>query len=172
MPLGVRGAREEAADGFPLLFSVALPALRAALRSGDAEAALVETLFVLIARLDDTNLLHRGGRDGLAFACREASAFLDAGSVSRSGWQDRAVAIHRAFVIRRLSPGGAADMLAAAWFVHRIESIRMSFGGCARQGTIAGDALRARRPGERRTRLAHLRARSRAQPRRNHRRRR
>lgn len=120
---GVRGARQEAADGFPLLFTVALPALRAALRGGDADAALVETLFVLIARLDDTNLLHRGGLDGLAFARREASAFLDAGSVGRPGWQDRAVAIHRTFVARRLSPGGAADMLAAAWFVHRVESI-------------------------------------------------
>lgn len=119
---GVGGARQEAADGFPVLFTVALPVLRAALRAGDADAALVETLFVLIAHLDDTNLLHRGGRDGLAFARREASAFLDAGSVGRAGWQHRAVAIHRAFIARRLSPGGAADMLAAAWFVHRLES--------------------------------------------------
>lgn len=120
---GVRGARQEAADGFPLLFTVALPALRAALSKGDADAALIETLFVLIARLDDTNLLHRGGLDGLAFARREAGAFLDAGSVGRSDWRDRAIGIHRAFVARRLSPGGAADMLAATWFVHRLESI-------------------------------------------------
>jgi triphosphoribosyl-dephospho-CoA synthase len=30
------------------------------------------------------------------------------------------MAIHRAFVARRLSPGGAADMLAAAGLVERV----------------------------------------------------
>jgi triphosphoribosyl-dephospho-CoA synthase len=118
---GARGVRQEAAEGFPLLFGSALPALRAALdRTGDREAALVQTLFVLIARLDDTNLLHRGGVEGLAFARRQTAAFLDAGGVHTADWRVRAVAVHRAFVARRLSPGGAADMLAACLFIHSL----------------------------------------------------
>ncbi|MGH8796889.1 MAG: triphosphoribosyl-dephospho-CoA synthase, partial [Caldimonas sp.] len=35
-----------------------------------------------------------------------------------------ALAIHRAFVARRLSPGGAADMLAAACWLDRIGALR------------------------------------------------
>ena len=38
----------------------------------------------------------------------------------RRGWEARAQALHRAFVVRRLSPGGAADLLAATLFVHAL----------------------------------------------------
>ena len=118
---GARGVRQEAAEGFPLLFRTAVPTLRETrVRTGDRDAALVQTLFVLIAALDDTNLLHRGGIEGLCFARRQAAAFLDQGGVHDPGWRARAVAVHRAFVARRLSSGGAADMLAAAWFIDRL----------------------------------------------------
>ena len=35
-------------------------------------------------------------------------------------WHCRAWRIHRSFVERRLSPGGAADILACAWWVDRV----------------------------------------------------
>ncbi|PWC33379.1 triphosphoribosyl-dephospho-CoA synthase MdcB [Azospirillum sp. TSO35-2] len=116
---GVRGARQEAAAGFPTLFSVALPTLERTLdRLGCAERAMVQTLFAAMARLQDTNLLHRGGADGLAFVQGEAQRFLDRGGVFRPGWRGEALDLHHACVARRLSPGGSADLLAAAWFVH------------------------------------------------------
>ncbi|MCW6512220.1 triphosphoribosyl-dephospho-CoA synthase MdcB [Lichenifustis flavocetrariae] len=120
---GARGARLEAASGFPSVYEVGLPALRAglALSGGDAEAARVQACFALIAVLDDTNLLHRGGSDGLAFARREARHFLESGGVGLAGWRDRAAQTHRAFVERHLSPGGAADVLAMALFVCSVE---------------------------------------------------
>lgn len=118
---GVRGARQEAAEGFPTLFTLALPALDCALADGaDPERALVQTLFSLMAELEDTNLLHRGGPAGLAFVQGEARRFLDRGGVFRAGWRAEALALHRACVARRLSPGGSADMLAAAHFVHAL----------------------------------------------------
>ena len=80
-------------------------------------AARVHAFFALLASLDDTNLLHRGGVDGLAFAQASAKAFLDAGGVGSPDWRDRAVALHRAFVARRLSPGGSADLLAVTLFL-------------------------------------------------------
>ena len=119
---GARGAREEAAAGFPLLFDLALPTLVCSLAQGDVEAALVQTLFSVMAELDDTNLLHRGGPEGLAFVRVEARAFLETGGVAADGWRDRALALHRACIARRLSPGGAADMLAAAAFVHDLRT--------------------------------------------------
>lgn len=115
---GAGGARAMAASGYALLREVALPALAWAVRCGvSRQASAVHVLFTLMARLDDTNLLHRGGPDGLAFARREARRFLDAGSVARPHWYREALALHRAFVQRNLSPGGCADLLAATLFI-------------------------------------------------------
>ncbi len=116
---GVGGAAAEAAAGFPAARALGLPGLRRgrALAPGDAQAARVECLFALMADLDDTNLLHRGGAEGLAFARRSARDFLAAGGVGAEGWRDRAVALHRAFVARHLSPGGSADLLAVTLFL-------------------------------------------------------
>ncbi len=113
------GARGEAAEGFPSVYQIGVPALRRGERSapGDAEAARVEACFALIAELEDTNLLHRGGRAGLDFAHEAASRFLDAGGVGRRDWRHRAGEVHAQFVARRLSPGGSADLLAMSLFV-------------------------------------------------------
>ncbi|WP_419686889.1 triphosphoribosyl-dephospho-CoA synthase MdcB [Burkholderia theae] len=121
---GVGGARREAADGFTTVYAVGLPALRRAQRDlpGDAEAARVDACFALIAALDDTNLLHRGGQAGLDFARATARAFIARGGVRARDWRLRAAAAHRAFVARRLSPGGAADLLAMSVFVDALEA--------------------------------------------------
>ncbi|KML63723.1 triphosphoribosyl-dephospho-CoA synthase [Burkholderia cepacia] len=121
---GVGGARREAADGFTTVYAVGLPALRRARRDlpGDPEAARVDACFALIAALDDTNLLHRGGQGGLDFARATARAFVARGGVRARDWRLRAAAAHRAFVARRLSPGGAADLLAMSVFVDAHEA--------------------------------------------------
>ncbi len=123
---GVGGARAEAAAGFPTLRRVGLPALRDGRRhsSDDPHAPRVHCLFALMADLDDTNLIHRGGLDGLLFAQETARAFMARGGTAASGWQTRAEAAHRAFVTRRLSPGGAADLLAATLFLDALERRR------------------------------------------------
>ncbi|MEJ1969137.1 MAG: triphosphoribosyl-dephospho-CoA synthase MdcB [Rhizomicrobium sp.] len=116
---GAGGARLEAAHGFPSVYKVGLPALRRGARFApeDAEAARVEACFALIAALEDTNLLHRGGPAGLRFARRAARIFLDTGGVGRPAWRERAEVVHKSFVAQRLSPGGAADLLAMTLFV-------------------------------------------------------
>jgi len=120
---GAGGARAEAADGFPSVYDIALPALRAARTRApdDEEAVRIQACMTLIANVADTNLLHRGGPEGLRFAQASASAFLAAGGVGPAGWRTRAVDIHHAFVARNLSPGGSADLLAMALFVDRLE---------------------------------------------------
>ncbi|WP_264048041.1 triphosphoribosyl-dephospho-CoA synthase MdcB [Methylobacterium flocculans] len=115
----VGGAPAEAAAGFPTLYGTGLPALRRAraLRPDAPEAARVEACLALIAALEDTNLLHRGGPEGYAFARAEAARFLSRGGIARDDWFTQAEHLHRAFVARRLSPGGAADLLAMTLFV-------------------------------------------------------
>jgi len=124
---GLRSAGDEAAAGFPVLFSATLPALRAARRAGAGpRAALVQGLFATIAVLDDTNLVHRGGIEGLRFAQTEAKCFLDSGGALRPGWQDAAHKVHRDFVARRLSPGGAADVIACAWWLEQLQAMNFA----------------------------------------------
>ena len=118
---GLRSAGEEAALGFPVVFGHAVPALAQARQQGlHDQGARLQTLFEIIAVLDDTNLVHRGGMAGLRFAQSQAREFLRAGGAARPDALAHAHAIHRAFVARRLSPGGAADVLAAACFLERI----------------------------------------------------
>lgn len=115
---GLRSASEEAALAFPVLFDTALPALTAALARGlTPQQARLDALFHIMAVLDDSNLAHRGGLDGLRFAQCSAQAFLDRGGADRPGGLQEAHAIADEFVTRRLSPGGAADTLAAACWI-------------------------------------------------------
>lgn len=126
---GVGGARGEAAAGFPAAVQVGLPALREGRRlsshllpqAGEGRTR-VHAFFALLAHVDDTNLLHRGGADGLAFARDAAERFMCEGGVGTSDWRERAVAIHRAFVARRLSPGGSADLLAVTLFLDAMQA--------------------------------------------------
>ena len=123
---GAGGARMEAARGFPSIYEVGLPALRRAARARPRlhEAARVETCFALIAALEDTNLLHRGGAAGLRFARHAARTFLEEGGVSAPRWRARARSVHESFIARHLSPGGSADLLAMTLFVDRHERSR------------------------------------------------
>ena len=119
---GVKGARHEAVAGFPHVFDIGLPALQASLaRGADLPRAMVQCFFVLMANLEDTNLLYRGGIPGMTWAQSAARDFLDNGGIFQPSWFARALEAHRALVARRLSPGGCADMLAAVLFVHDLQ---------------------------------------------------
>lgn len=121
---GLRSAGEEAALGFPTLFEVTLPALQAALRQGHGQrAARVQALFATMAVLDDTNTAHRGGLSGLHFVQGSARGFLEAGGVTQPDWVERARGVHIACVQRHLSPGGSADVLACAVWLHALDEL-------------------------------------------------
>lgn len=118
---GLRGAAQEAADGFPVLFDIAYPALKLARSRGlDATAGRIDALMHTLAVLDDSNLAHRGGLAGLHFARQAARDFVAAGGMAQPGGLAQVQALHQAFVVRRLSPGGSADMLAAACWLQRV----------------------------------------------------
>lgn len=121
---GSGGARQEAAAGFPAALAIGLPAYRGILAAtGDPELAAEQALFALIAEVEDSNLLWRGGPDGLAFGRRLAADFLAAGGVLASNWRERAKAIDAAFVARRLSPGGSADLLGVTLFLAELDGL-------------------------------------------------
>jgi len=133
----VGGARQEAALGLPAVFELALPVLRSTLAGGRGRRyARVDALFALMAHISDTNLYHRGGAEGALTVRRHAQAFVARGGTARPDWEAHALAIHRAFVAVRLSPGGAADLLAAACLVH---DVCQAQGGSSRNDAYASE---------------------------------
>ena len=115
----VGGARAEAAAGMPAVFDVGLPALRRTLQAGRGwECACIDAFFTLLASVDDTTLYHRGGSAGAALARTHGLRFVEDGGTANPGWRAIALASHRLFMARRLSPGGIADLLAATCLVH------------------------------------------------------
>lgn len=123
------GARAEAMGGFPTVYRFGVPTLRRLLAAGhERQTALIGTLLALVERVDDSNLLWRGGAAGLRFAQAAARRFNRAGGVAQDDWRAALCAMHAEFVARRLSPGGSADLVAAAWVACRLDD-----GHAARQ---------------------------------------
>jgi len=118
---GLRSASLEAADGLPVLFEIVWPSLRAALAQGlPPERARLQALLETMAVLDDTNLVHRGGLRALHDVRASARALLRAGGAAAPDALARAWTLHRELVARHLSPGGSADLLAAACWLQRV----------------------------------------------------
>lgn len=111
---GLTGARGEAASGFQTVTGAALPALEQALEQGKTfEEASLQALLTLIAQVQDSNIIRRAGREGQEWACVQARAALENGF-------DRAALkrLDEQFIQKNISPGGSADLLAAACFLY------------------------------------------------------
>jgi triphosphoribosyl-dephospho-CoA synthase len=118
---GVGGARGQAQAGFPHIVDVALPELWRSRRRGDAEtAARLNALLAVMASLDDTCVLSRGGRDALSAVQDGARRVLRHGGAAARLGRCHLKALDRALIEWHLSPGGAADLLAAALFLDRL----------------------------------------------------
>lgn len=124
----VGGAREEAALGFPAIFDIALPQLEKSRRAGIAwHETKIDTLFLLMSHIHDSNVYSRGGLSGAEIVKDSSRQFLAAGGTSRGDWMRHAIAVHDDFVRLGLSPGGAADLLAASCFAYQASTIMLPF---------------------------------------------
>ncbi|WP_426175380.1 triphosphoribosyl-dephospho-CoA synthase MdcB [Massilia sp. TWR1-2-2] len=115
------GAREEGALGLPSVFEVGLPALRLTLAAGRGmHNARIDALFALMAHVSDTNVFYRGGQEGAATVRCLAGDFVAMGGTAHGDWRAYALECHRTLTAQKLSPGGAADLLAATCLVHAV----------------------------------------------------
>lgn len=116
---GAGGARRQAANGFPAIFDIGLPQLHATLAAGRSWSdACIDTLFALMAHIDDSNVVHRGADAGAMLVHETARQFLRCGGTAHPQWRQLALEADAELVAHNLSPGGAADLLAATCFVH------------------------------------------------------
>ncbi|MBI6861830.1 triphosphoribosyl-dephospho-CoA synthase [Lysinibacillus sp. fkY74-1] len=112
---GVNGARVEAQLAFPHIRQYSLPVLEASMRKMNYEQAKHFSLLSLIAHLDDTCLLHRGGLEGLNYAKEQAKQILESANLLELE------KMNQSFIDRNLSPGGSADLLAATIYLFKIK---------------------------------------------------
>jgi triphosphoribosyl-dephospho-CoA synthase len=85
------------------------------------DCARLDALLAIMASLDDTCLLHRGGTVALRSAQRGARSVLAAGGTATpAGWQ-RLHRLHGELMEMWASPGGSADLLAVTLFLDRLE---------------------------------------------------
>jgi len=119
---GMGGILAEAAAGFPAVFDTALPAIVEHRRRGASlQDAAVVALLRLVATVDDTNIVTRCGIDALR-EIRGRVGERIAGFVGIDQYLRYARELDGEFIRRNISPGGCADLLAAALFVHYILS--------------------------------------------------
>jgi triphosphoribosyl-dephospho-CoA synthase len=120
---GAGGARGEAQAAFPHAIRVGLPVLRAARARGVPEdCARLDALVAIMASLDDTCLLHRGGPAALEAAKAGARGVLNAGGTGVPAGRRRLDRLHAELMARWASPGGSADLLAVTLFLDRLEA--------------------------------------------------
>ena len=115
---GTRGIRGEAEDGFPSVLGTSLPRFRSGLADGlSPNDAMIDALLALFTVVEDTNVLGRSGRAGLAFLRAGASRALAHGGMAAKEGRAAVLALDAALKERNISPGGCADLLALTVFL-------------------------------------------------------
>jgi triphosphoribosyl-dephospho-CoA synthase len=122
---GAGGARAEAQTNFPHVIRCGLPILRdRRARKFPEEVCRLDALLSLMAELDDTCVLYRGGVEALSLVKAGAQAVLAAGGYSNADGRQRLRALDRELLAGHISPGGSADLLAATIFLDALEEER------------------------------------------------
>lgn len=115
---GVRGAREQAQQGFPAVLLFGLPQLHRSRARGQGEqSARLDALLAIMTTLDDTCVLYRAGLAGCHAMQRGAQKVLDAGGTGSFAGRRHLHALDLQLLGLNASPGGAADLLAACLFI-------------------------------------------------------
>lgn len=115
---GFTGARGEAVAGFQTVTQYSLPVYLEFLRQGHTEqTALLQALMVLMAHNNDTNVIARGGLEGLAFVKETAKNLLKQYGLFLSESLSPLFLFDQQLIDKHLSPGGSADLLSITWLL-------------------------------------------------------
>lgn len=126
----IKGALDNAREGYEKLFAEWLPFYNERRKSHDAHA-LHKTLLRIMCDLDDTNVIYRTDFATAEQVKQEARALLDnfaeayAAESKEKGASAELLALKdmdRRYTARNISPGGAADMLSLTVFIGSIQT--------------------------------------------------
>ena len=113
---GVTGIRGEAEAGLPRVWEIGYPVLESSLLTGGAplERCLLHTLLYLMAAVEDTNVMGRNGKTAARYVKGQAAMLTECGGALSADGIARLEHMDKDFIARNISPGGSADLLAAA----------------------------------------------------------
>lgn len=127
---GTAGCRGEAIEGYPGVFGIALPVLRAGLADGrDWNRVKLQALLTLMAHTEDSNILSRHNPAVLEAVQEEMREFLRCGGAYREDAVRLLEEMDADYSRRGISAGGCADLLAAAVFI-----LELTEGGAIADG--------------------------------------
>lgn len=121
---GEKGIRGEAQKGFPIIRNVALPTLRSTRMLGfDANRSNITVLLAVMSELNDTNVWSRGSLEEMEWLKQKAAELLKHGGAFFNSGVKKVQELNALCIQKNLSPGGAADILAASLFLYYLESL-------------------------------------------------
>ncbi|MGP6147008.1 triphosphoribosyl-dephospho-CoA synthase CitG [Jeotgalibaca sp. A122] len=119
---GITGVRGEVEQGFPSVMVEVLPYLRKTVGM-DLNKRLLDSLFLLMATTEDSNIIHRSNIETLQDVKRRSKAFIQAGGMSQREAIEQVKEMNQDFMALNISPGGSADLLSVAILISKVEKI-------------------------------------------------
>ena len=114
----LKGALDNAREGYPQLFKAWLPFYLGRLAEGD-RYALHKTLLRIMCDLDDTNIVYRTSMETMREVQAEARRMLE--HIPETTHFEAALqAMNTDYIRRNISPGGSADMLSLVVFLSNV----------------------------------------------------
>ncbi|MDR1592247.1 MAG: [citrate (pro-3S)-lyase] ligase [Prevotellaceae bacterium] len=111
----IKGALDNARDGYRDMFTTVLPAYTKMIENGEnRNTANIRILLLIISVLDDSNVFHRKGAE-VALTVKTCAAEL-----YKSYNVEKVRELNTYFIQNNISPGGSADMLAMIIFLEDI----------------------------------------------------
>lgn len=111
------GIRGEAIRGYPSVTRLAVPVMQEGLKLGyEWNQVKLQTLLVLMSRVEDSNILARHNPTVLSQVHSEAAAFLAAGGAYAAESAEQLKKMDQDYIRRNISAGGCADLLAITIF--------------------------------------------------------
>jgi triphosphoribosyl-dephospho-CoA synthetase len=119
---GITGIRGEIEKGLPSVVNTGLPYYDDALKAGlDTASSLAHTLISLMTVVEDTTVVNRCGIDGLKYMRNSANFAIKLGGMKTLDGKEYIINMDRDFIDKKISPGGAADLLAVTVMIKKIE---------------------------------------------------
>ena len=122
--LGEKGVRGLAMTGYPILCELTVPHMKQYIANNrDKNQINVQILLEIIAELTDTNVISRTSEKEMRWLQTEAKAILKAGGAFSENGLQKVRELNQICIRKNMSPGGAADLLAATIFLCRMETL-------------------------------------------------
>lgn len=110
--------------GYPILCELTVPHMKQYIANNrDKNQINIQILLEIIAELTDTNVISRTSEKEMRWLQTEAKAILKAGGAFSEDGLQKVRELNQICIRKNMSPGGAADLLAATIFLCRMETL-------------------------------------------------